>query len=567
MKRIEFVFNTCLVLGVLICGGCSTERPDQPPDNATDQRFLTLDLGDGVTMKLTLVPAGKFLAGSPKTEPGHEFDAGPQRHEEIDEPFYIGVCEVTQAQWRAVIGSEPWKGKASVKSGDDNAASYISWDDALEFCEKLSARTGKRIALPSEAQWEYACRAGTGTAYCFGDDKSQLGDYAWYEKNALDQKQEHPHATGKKKPNAWGLYDMHGNVWEWCSNRYTEYYRLSKDGEDPDAEIVEKDSEYEITEHGVNRTLRGGSFDDNALDCRSALRGQCDPTVRSSVIGFRVAVLPQSDKRIAEQRARKQRARIAASTAARTGRVLDLGEGITMHLSLIPAGGFHILRTELDPGEESRIGVEYEITVSKPFYIGSCEVTRAQWIAVMNTNPWRDDTDPKSNPGYAANRISWYDATEFCEVLSKKTGEKVTLPSEAQWEHACRAGSKTEYYFGDDSKKLNQYAWLGYSEEEYGKPRIHEVGLKKPNAWGLYDMYGNVSEWCRDWYGHEFWETARNADPENTEESTEHVLRGGPSSWGDEESFESGYRWHEPDDGYYSNCGFRVIITPESNTD
>jgi len=565
MKRLEIILNVRLVMGILACAGCGAETVDRNAREDSTQKHLTLELGDGVTMDLILIPAGKFLAGSPKTEPGHEFDAGPQRHEEISEPFHIGVCEVTQAQWRAVMGSEPWKGKASVKSGDDNAASYISWDDALEFCAKLSARTGKKIVLPSEAQWEYACRAGTKTAYCFGDDKSKLADYAWYEENALDKKQEYPHATGGKKPNAWGLHDMHGNVWEWCRDRFLQYYCLTEDAEDPDEQISEKDAEYEISAHPNARTLRGGAFDDNALDCRSALRGQCDPTVRSCVIGFRVAVLPQPDKKTAEQRERKRQAGIAAATAPKARRVLDLGKGVTMHLSLIPAGKFPVLRCEMDEEGERTIGVEYEMTVSKPFYMGSCEVTRAQWIAVMNTNPWKDDTDPRSNPNCAANYISWYDAKLFCERLSKKTGQRVDLPSEAQWEYACRAGSKTEYHFGDDSEELSQYAWGGDSEED--GPRIHEVGLKKPNAWGLYDVYGNVSEWCRDWYSYGFWETVRTPDPENTEESTEHVLRGGPSSLYGQDGFSSRYRQCEPDDGYYSNCGFRIIVTIDSSID
>jgi formylglycine-generating enzyme required for sulfatase activity len=560
MKRLGIILGVYLSLAFMLAAGCSDKTRDKHGGEPARPNHLTLDLGDGVTMKLTLIPAGKFMMGSPKTELGHEYNEGLQHEVQISDPFYMGFCEVTQAQWRAVMGTAPWGGKAAVRAGDNNAASHINWHDADKFCKKLSARTGRTVVLPTEAQWEYACRAGAKGPYCFGDDQSKLSDYAWYEENALDKNEEYAHATGSKKPNAWGLHDMHGNVWEWCGDGYISYARPAKD----------KDEEYsfwyETIKKPVAWSLRGGAFDDPVLNCRSAFRGQCNPAARFGFVGFRAAVLLEPDKNNAGQSTKTKPARPARTTTSPAGKTLDLGKGVTMHLSLIPAGKFPSRRSQVDNAGEMKIGAEHEITISKPFYMGSCEVTRSQWLAVMDTNPWKDDIDPDSNRQCAAGRISWYDATRFCEILSKKTGEKVALPTEAQWEYACRAGSKTTFYFGDDKSKLRQHAWYSGFLPSRHKERIQKVGLKKSNAWGLYDMYGNACEWCRDWYDSDFWETADTIDPQNTTENIVHVLRGG-SVKDSEGAFGSGYRDYSLNGQYYNNCGFRIMVTPDVDGD
>jgi formylglycine-generating enzyme required for sulfatase activity len=253
-----------------------------------------LGLGGGMTMELVLIPAGKFLMGSPKIETNHQNDEGPQRQVTISKSYYTGIYEVTQAQWRAVMGTEPWAGKAFIfpgtQSGGSNAASYISWDDATKFCQTLSKKTGKKVTLPTEAQWEYACRAGSKTAYSFGDDSSKLGDYAWYSKNwysknAYKKKDEqYAHAVGQKKPNAWGLYDMHGNVWEWCRDWYDAKFYANAKNVDP-----------ENTTKAWARVLRGGSWLFNPDNCRAASRGGGSAGFRGfSGGGFRVVVVSGS---------------------------------------------------------------------------------------------------------------------------------------------------------------------------------------------------------------------------------------------------------------------------------
>jgi len=245
----------------------STQPAIQPSTQPAKE--LALDLGNKVTMKLALIPAGKFTMGSPKGEKDGQTDARPQHEVTISKPFYVGATEVTQAQYEAIMGKNPSNFK-----GPQNPVEQVSWDDAVEFCKKLSQKTGKTVSLPTEAQWEYVCRAGSKTRFCFGDDDSGLGDYAWYGSNS-DSK---THPAGGKKPNTWGLYDIHGNVWEWCSDWHADSYANAKnvDPAGPDS--------------GSDRVLRGGGWDTYPRDCRSALRNRDSPDGRYGRVGFRVAV-------------------------------------------------------------------------------------------------------------------------------------------------------------------------------------------------------------------------------------------------------------------------------------
>jgi len=240
---------------------------------------LAFDFGGGVTMDLVLIPAGKFQMGSDKGAS----DEKPVREVTISKPFYMGVHEVTQAQWKAVMGTEPWAGEKYAKSGASHAASYISWDDAMKFCRTLSQTSGRTVTLPTEAQWEYACRAGSKTAYCFGDDESKLGDYAWYYENAYKKDEKYAHAAGRKKPNAFGLYDMHGNVLEWCRDWYDEKFYTKAKNVDP-----------ENTTEAQCRVLRGGSWNNNPGNCRAANRNRNTTDNRNNNTGFRVVVVSGS---------------------------------------------------------------------------------------------------------------------------------------------------------------------------------------------------------------------------------------------------------------------------------
>ena len=242
---------------VCVAAGCSGSgsRPAAPTPAAPAE--LTLDLGGGATMKMVLIRPGKFMMGDGKDQ--HEVT--------ISKPFYMGVTEVTQAQYEAVMGTNP-----SDFKGATNPVETVSWNDATEFCKKLPEKTRQTVRLPTEAEWEYACRAGTQTAFSFGDDPSALGDYAWH----MDNGKMMTHPVGQKRPNAWGLYDMHGNVWEWCADWYGEY---------PKGPVT--DPSGPATASG-DRVLRGWSWCSSGAACfRCAYRGNRDPADRDYRHGFR----------------------------------------------------------------------------------------------------------------------------------------------------------------------------------------------------------------------------------------------------------------------------------------
>ncbi|MCH8048224.1 MAG: formylglycine-generating enzyme family protein [Planctomycetes bacterium] len=236
---------------------------------------------NSIGMKFTLIPAGEFMMGSPENAKFRYDDQDPVHRVKLTKPFYLGVHEVTQGEFEKVMGTSPWKGGKYVKEGSDYAASYISWDDAVEFCKKLSAKEGRTYRLPTEAEWEYACRAGSKTAYSFGADSSKLGAYAWNFDNAYEIGEKYAHLVGQKRANAFGLYDMHGNVWEWCQDWYDKEYYAKSPRVDPEGSSTD-----------VSRVRRGGSWDRIGGFCRSALRNWLSPGLRNYDLGFRAALVP-----------------------------------------------------------------------------------------------------------------------------------------------------------------------------------------------------------------------------------------------------------------------------------
>lgn len=228
------------------------------PKATEDVRYpsaLGLDLGDDLAMELVYVKPGRFTMGSP------EFDVRPAREVTIANGFHMGKYEVTQAQYERIMGTNPSKFK-----GASNPVEGVSWNDTAEFCRRLSERTGRTVRLPTEEEWEYACRAGSMGRYCFGDNEGMLGQYAWYRDNS-----DSTHPVGRKRANAFGLHDMHGNVMEWCNDWATF------------GVFAETPRKY--------RMVCGGSWGFLTESCRSYYRNSCPPSEsEEGHVGFRVVV-------------------------------------------------------------------------------------------------------------------------------------------------------------------------------------------------------------------------------------------------------------------------------------
>jgi formylglycine-generating enzyme required for sulfatase activity len=237
----------------------------------------TLDLGKGVKLELVLVPAGAFLMGSPDEEPDHDVSESPRHKVVIVRPFYMGKFEVTQGQWKVIRGNQ-----SHGNVGDLFPADGVSWGDATNWCAEMSTKLGVRMRLPTEAEWEYACRAGTTTAYAFGEKIASTQANFKSGDGAKDKK---TMTVGSFKPNGWGLYDMHGNVWEWCQDTLQADYE--------NAPTV--DAAWIDTATPFNRVRRGGSWADEAGTLRSAVRwgsaaSEKEPEMRNDQVGFRVVV-------------------------------------------------------------------------------------------------------------------------------------------------------------------------------------------------------------------------------------------------------------------------------------
>jgi formylglycine-generating enzyme required for sulfatase activity len=431
----------------------------------------------------------------------------------------------------------------------------------------LSEQTGEHYRLLTEAEWEYACRAGSTTRYCFGDDEAQLGDYAWYTPNA-DGK---THPVGEKKPNAWYLYDTHGNVWEWCADWYAgRYYEqlvsstragMSQGGADASdtasgaASSASRDPSG--PESGSARVIRGGSWGRGAGDCRSACRYGYAPSSRRRSLGFRLSRTgpwPSYALTLARQRAQEQTNQRAEATQREPEpkrrfepyqgfRDALEGGGEAPAMVYLPGGTFlmggedevptyRALRWDDSnppdkpkPGRVVGLGAfaigRMPVTVGE--YLRFCEATGGHWpawleegsayhIVTGSDDHYRKRGVSREAPDLPVIGVSWKDAQAYCAWLREQTGETYDLPTEAEWEYACRAGSTTRYCFGNEEKKLGEYAW--YAANADG--RLHPVGEKKPNDWGLLDMHGNVWEWVYDSQAPEGAEL-RAAHPRNSE--------------------------------------------------
>lgn len=243
-----------------------------PDSSYTPQPQTKIDIGTVLgKMKFTFIKPGTFIMG----EDNEDENERPAHEVTISKPFYIGTFVLTQWEWKSVMGTEPWKGQNFVKIGDYYPAVHVSWADAKTFIARLNSHDRDNYyRLPTEAEWEYVARAGTKTKFSFGDDDYQLNKFGWYNENTLNAGQTHPHQVGQRSPNNWGLYDIHGNIWEWVEDGYFGSY-AAEPKPLPD-----------------ERVLRGGGYDFSSNGARSAYRNKLSPIRSNHVIGFRLVKEP-----------------------------------------------------------------------------------------------------------------------------------------------------------------------------------------------------------------------------------------------------------------------------------
>lgn len=482
------------------------------------------------------LPGGTFTMGDDRSGRDDETPAHPVTLSH----FGIGQYPVTFAEYdrfceathREKPNDRGWgRGRRPVIN--------VSWDEAQAYCRWLSEQTGQDYRLLTEAQWEYACRAGSDAAYCFGNDEKSLHDYAWYGE---DWGKGSTHPVGEKRANAWGLHNLHGNVWEWVQDWYGPYSK--KPRHDPSGPKT-----------GSVRVIRGGSWRYGAEGCRSAFRGRSDPGYRVSFLGFRLArtgAWPSDTLTLARQRAAEQSVRAESEVERKPayrsyeGFRDSLRDGSTApELVYLPGGTFKMGDLQGKGFEDER--PVHEVTLDA-FAMGRYPVTVGEFRRFVDATGYQTEAEREGgawvydgkqwgqkadahwrNPSFTQKDaqpvvcISWNDAAAYCAWLSEQTGERYSLPTEAEWEYACRVSSETEYCFGNDEQRLGEYAWYSENSED----KTHPVGQKRANAWGLYDLHGNVWEWVWDWYGPYTKEPQHN--PTGPEEGSIRVIRGG--SW------------------------------------
>jgi formylglycine-generating enzyme required for sulfatase activity len=561
----------------------------------------TLDFGGGVSIKLTLIPAGKFLMGkSPEQvvmiegvrvvvreadkDVSHILTWSPQREVTLTSPFYMGVYEVTQEQYERVMGTNP-----SIFKGKTNPVDSPAWRDAALFCKKVSAKTGMNVALPTEAQWEFACQAGTTTKFYWGDDPADTYKFENYADKSMttggqkgkieghyqrrDQNHDDAFANtapvGSFKPNPWGLYDINGNVAEWIHDSFTGLFGAPT--------VDPKGPGYSSSFGGASGAsphfAKGGDWGHGPG--LYFVRPQYGGIYGSLCIGFRVvadvksAAVPAQEAKMNPPKppaaaapalagAGDLKVRVPPGCRAAPGTQAEpytksswaqaiVHEATGMEMVYIPAGSFLM---GMAPWTEGELGADetarwiqagqmtqHRVTLTNGFYMGKHEVTQAQWEKVMGKNPAyfagktpEEDVLMKyhaivaqhdAGPDAPVEMVSWDDCQAFCE----KAGGGLRLPTEAEWEYACRAGTKGPY-----SGNLDDMGWhLGNSDGT-----THPVGMKKPNAWGLHDMHGNVWEWCQDWFD-TYDKANERTDPTGPTQASgfpqARVIRGG--GWGD----------------------------------
>ncbi|MDR1345297.1 MAG: SUMF1/EgtB/PvdO family nonheme iron enzyme [Bacteroidales bacterium] len=464
---------------------------------------------NSIEQNMVYVQGGTFRMGCTSEQKGDCRNDEKPVHKVTLNNFYMSKYEVTQAQWKALMGSNP-----SFDEEDDLPVEQVSWNDVQIFIKRLNAATGKYYRLPTEAEWEYVARGGTQSRGYQYSGSNTLDEVAWYQDNSGDK----PHPVGTKRANELGIYDMSGNVSEWCYDWYGTYPASAQNN--PTG-----------ASSGSYRVTRSSSWGSGAGYCRVAHRSYNLPEFNAFAdLGFRLACSVETANVTAVETAEAKIAEVVKKQVINS---------IEQNMVYLQGGTFRM-------GDDIEKPV-HEVRISS-FYIGKYEITQAQWEALMGSNPslFKGNDLP-------VELVRWNDAQMFIELLNDATGKQYRLPTEAEWEYAARGGSQSRGYQYSGSNTLDEVAW--YRDNSGGKP--HPVGTKMANELGIYDMSGNVYEWCYDWIG--AYPASTQNNPASASSGSYRVTRGG--SW-----------FHYADDCHVarrnallhgSTLGFRVACSSE----
>jgi formylglycine-generating enzyme required for sulfatase activity len=577
-----------------------------------------------INMDMIFCPPGTFMMGSPTSESGRGTDE-TQHQVTLTHGFYLGKYEVTQAQYEAVMtgntnGLNPKP--SNWPNNNERPVEQVSWNDIQVFMSRLNEMeqtagrlpVGWKYVLPTEAQWEYACRAGTTTAYSWGNTiASSNANYNWDggANDGNDFKQTRD--VGQYAANPWGFFDMHGNVWEWTTDWYQAAYPTGNPVIDPTGPAS-----------GSARVRRGGSWYSDGTNLRSAKRTSHAPSPRHSDLGFRVgfqavqpdtanpelelfggaAITSSAGQAWAEPGVEAHDARdgnltanvtvtgtvdvnstgtyvltysvadaagnqaSATRTVTVTGaRSVNLNASVAMDMLWCPPGTF-TMGSPFSEANRSSDETEHNVTLTKGFYLGKYEVTQAQYEAVMTGNANGLSATPSQfagTPNRPVEKVSWDDAQVFLTRLNAQqaanlpVGWAYVLPTESQWEYACRAGTTTAYSWGNTIASSNSnYNWDGGANDGNDFKQTRDVGQYAANPWGFFDMHGNVREWTADRYQAAYPTGNPVIDPTGPASGSDRVERGGSWSYGSSLALRSAKRSFRTPTFSRSDLGFRV---------
>ena len=487
----------------------------------------TIDV-NGVKFLMKCVQGGTFTMGKTIDQFGKsDVDEFPP-HKVAVSTYYIGETEVTQALWEAVMGRNP-----SYYKKPNQPVESISWNDCQAFISKLNKLTGLKFRLPTEAEWEFAARGGNFSAQWHYAGEDNLNQVAWTAFTASSTK-----PVKQKRPNELGLYDMSGNVAEWCHDWYGEYqnaYQTNPTG----------------PQSGNNKVVRGGHWIDGATSARVAYRYSLRPSHTNSNTGLRL-VLNVTDEDVKQYQANNPVQGMRHFQQFNTEYLPDQSFKINdVEFKMVGVqGGSLDMGATLEQVRLADIDEQpcHNVAVSS-FRIGQTEVTQALWKAVMgkNNNPSRfqGDDEPVEN-------VSWNDCQEFIKKLNSITGLKFRLPTEAEWEYAARGGNISRQYTHPGSDNAIAVSWNARNSK-----KTMPVAILMPNELGIYDMGGNVAEWCEDWYASYLPTDMTN--PQGPGRGSNKVIRG--SFWEDNMKFcRPTYRGSKPINNKSYNLGFRLAL-------